>query len=102
MDQQSARETKDKLLRNAVLITSEALFCLGLASLVAAFLIDSNSPHVGLLIGGFVVMVVSIVIFGICLCLKCANSYQSKVQVHVPSIEEVAKAYEDYYNKVSP
>lgn len=94
----------DKLLRNAVLITAEALFCLGLASLVASFLLKpetdddtDNSPHMGMLVGGFAVIICSIAIFGVMLCLKCANTYQSKVQVDVPTANEIAKAYEEFY-----
>jgi len=103
----------DKLLRNAVLITAEALFCLGLASLLASFLLKpeadedtDDSPHMGMLVGGFAVIICSIAIFGVMLCLKCANTYQSKVQVDVPTANEIAKAYEEFYgsaiNKHSP
>jgi len=98
----------DKLLRNAVLITAEALFCLGLASLVASFLLKpetdedtDNSPHMGMLVGGFAVIICSIAIFGVMLCLKCANTYQSKVQVDVPTANEIAKAYEEFYGTTS-
>lgn len=104
--------TTDRLLRNAVLITAEALFCLGLASLVASFLLNNggggtgdgnnsdknqNSPNMGMLVGGFAVIICAIAIFGVMLCLKCANTYQSKVQVDVPTANEIAKAYEEFY-----
>jgi len=89
--------SKENFLQNAVLVTAEALFCLGLASSVASFILGENkAPHVGLMIGGFVTIVFSVLIFGIVMCMKCATKLDDKKQnptVHDFTVKEIQKAY---------
>lgn len=96
--------SKEKFLQNAVLITAEALFCLGLASSVASFIIGEESPHVGLMVGGFVTIVFSVLIFGIVMCMKCATKLDDKKQnptVHDFTVNEIQKAYEAFYGNAN-
>lgn len=77
------------------------LVCLGLASSVASFILGENeAPHVGLMIGGFVTIVFSVLIFGIVMCMKCATKLDDKKQnptVHDFTVKEIQKAYWPVY-----
>ena len=64
---------------------------------MASFILGENeAPHVGLMIGGFVTIVFSVLIFGIVMCMKCATKLDDKKQnptVHDFTVKEIQKAY---------
>lgn len=80
------------LVKSAILISVEAIFCLGLIAMILSFLMykDKNGPNMALMLGGFAAVLLSLLILSVMLCLKCANSAISKDLEKSPKLAKIS------------
>lgn len=67
-------DKESKLVRSAILVSIEAIFCLGLIAMIASFVINKDKPSPILLFGGFITVLVSLLILSVMLCSKCTSN----------------------------
>lgn len=71
----NTKRDQSRLVKSAILVTIEAIFCLGLIALIVAFINkqDNQKPNMYLLFGGFATVLISLLLISIILCMKCTD-----------------------------
>ena len=96
-----SEKSEKTLVRSAIIVSLEALFCLGLVAMIASYVVgkeDSVSEIYvkSLMFGGFATVILSLLIVSVMVCVKCTSSdgedSESKEIIH-PEVVVVSHDY---------